>query len=60
MNEALIQLKTEGFEIKQEDLARLSPLDFKHVNFLGKYHFDLPDDLKQGKLRPFKTTHSII
>ena len=29
------QLRTEGFPIKAEDVARISPLIFDHINLLG-------------------------
>jgi len=32
---ALQQLRSEGFTVKAEDLARLSPLVFNHINLLG-------------------------
>jgi hypothetical protein len=36
---AVQQLRTEGFPVKAEDLARLSPLVFGHINLLGRYSF---------------------
>lgn len=33
-------LKREGFEVRDEDLARVWPARFAHINFLGKYVFD--------------------
>ncbi len=36
-----------------EDVARLSPLLFEHINVLGRYHFELSPTLAQGALRPF-------
>jgi len=37
-----------------EDVARLSPLATKHINFLGHYAFNLPEYLKQGQMRPLR------
>ncbi len=54
MNEALKKIAEEGFEIRRQDLVRLSPLEFNHINFLGRYHFELPEQLKQGQFRPFR------
>jgi TnpA family transposase len=51
---ALQQLRTEGFSIKPEDLARLSPLVFDHINLLGRYSFSLPDSVQRGQLRPLR------
>lgn len=51
---ALAQLRREGIEVKEEDVARLSPLGHGHVNFLGRYHFALPAALTGGALRPLR------
>ncbi len=53
MNAALDYLRETGFDVCEEDLERLSPLVSHHVNFVGKYHFSLPDEVKRGELRPF-------
>ncbi len=31
------RISTEGFPIEPEDVARLSPLVFDHINLLGRY-----------------------
>ncbi len=36
MDAALDQLRAEGFDVRQEDVARLSPLGFDHINMLGR------------------------
>jgi TnpA family transposase len=51
---AVQQLRTEGFPVKAEDLARLSPLVFDHINLLGRYSFSLPDAVQRGQLRPLR------
>ena len=51
---ALQQLRTEGFPVKAEDLARLSPLVLDHINLLGRYSFSLPDSVQRGQLRPLR------
>lgn len=33
---ALNQLVTEAYDVRPEDVARLSPLGFGHVNMLGR------------------------
>lgn len=53
MDAALNYLKQTGFEVRDEDMERLSPLVSHHINFVGKYHFSLPDEVKRGELRPF-------
>jgi TnpA family transposase len=53
MNAALDYLRESGFDVREEDLERLSPLVSHHINFVGKYHFSLPEEVKRGELRPF-------
>ncbi len=36
---AIDQLTREGWDISETDIARVSPLLFKHINFLGRYGF---------------------
>lgn len=49
---AVAQLRAEGHEISDEDVARLSPLKFKNLNVLGRYSFT-PSTPRQG-LRPLR------
>ncbi len=54
MDAALNQLMSEGYEVRSEDVARLSPLGLKHINMLGRYAFSLPDFVARGELRPLR------
>jgi len=45
---ALRQVRKEGFEVRDEDVARLSPLGHEHINMLGRYAFSLPDKTARG------------
>lgn len=55
MDAALSQLRKEGeLEILEEDVARLFPLGFAHINMLGRYQFEVPEEVRQGKLRPLR------
>lgn len=54
MDAALNQLITAGYDVKPEDVARLSPLGLKHINMLGRYAFTLPDSVARGELRPLR------
>src|SRR5271155_3506890 len=54
MDAALHQLRAEGYEVLADDVARLSPLSFKHINMLGRYAFILPDTVAKGELRPLR------
>jgi hypothetical protein len=51
---ALDQLRAENFDVRDEDVARLSPLGFDHINMLGRYAFILPDQIARGELRPLR------
>jgi hypothetical protein len=54
MDAALQQLRKEGFPVNPEDVARLSPLIYDHINFHGRYAFALPDFVASGQLRPLR------
>ena len=43
MNAALDQLRRQGYPVRGEDMARLSPFVTRHLNVLGHYFFSLPD-----------------
>jgi hypothetical protein len=49
---AVAQLCEEGHEIRDEDIARLSPLKHRNLNVPGRYSFQLPD--LPGGLRPLR------
>ncbi|WP_344458455.1 Tn3 family transposase, partial [Actinomadura kijaniata] len=52
MDAAVTQLRADGFDVRDEDVARLSPFVRHHVNMLGRYSFQLPD--LPGGLRPLR------
>ena len=54
MARALDKLRAQGYEIRDEDVARLSRLIRKHINLLGRYDFDLPEAQQRGELRPLR------
>jgi TnpA family transposase len=54
MDAALDQLRTAGHDVRDEDVARLSPLGFDHINMLGRYAFTLPETVARGELRPLR------
>ena len=51
MDAALSHLRASGVEANPEDVARLSPLGFSHINLLGRYSFHLPESVAKGQLR---------
>ena len=56
MDLALGQLRQAGYPVRDEDVARLSPLGFKHLNFLGRYAFTTPTP---GQLRALRDPSAI-
>jgi hypothetical protein len=54
MDTALANLRRTGYPVREEDVARLSQLGFKHMNFLGRYAFTLrgPDSCDHCALPP--------
>ena len=54
INAAFEQLASQGYAIHTEDIARLSPLVFEHINLLGRYAFSVPDSVVRGQLRSLR------
>lgn len=52
---AVTRLRTDGFPATEQRCARLSPLGFDHINFLGSYTF--PTDPTVEDLRPLRDPH---
>ena len=51
---ALKQLEQIGLAVRPEDVERIWPLGFQHINMLGRYSFDLPEQLTRGELRSLR------
>ena len=51
---ALKQLQQGGLDVASADVARLSPLVHRHINFQGRYSFALAESVAQGALRPLR------
>jgi hypothetical protein len=58
MEAALNQLRADGFQVRDENVARLSPLLHEHINVLGRYSFSVPDAVAKGELRPLRNPTS--
>ena len=54
MDAALAELRAEGFDVRDEDVARLALLSHGHLNVLGRYAFTLPELVARGELRPLR------
>jgi TnpA family transposase len=51
LDAAVKHLREQGFPVTDEMCARLSPIQYDHINFLGRYAFSRAD--VAGGLRPF-------
>jgi len=62
MQAALDHISQLGQKVNVEDIARLSPLQYEHINVLGHYSFTLAEQVKKGQLRPLSqaSTEGII
>ena len=54
MEAAIKQLRSEGYQISDEDIIHLSPTRHKHINPYGKYQFDIETESKRVQLRPLR------
>ena len=60
MNQAVNHLQDQGVDVISEDLARLSPFGYKHINFLGRYTFSLPKPIQEGGFRPLHAVEDTL
>jgi Tn3 transposase DDE domain len=54
LQDALDELQNNGQEARTEDVERIAPLRFQHINVHGTYHFVLPESVSQGHHRPLR------
>ena len=54
LHAAAEQLRSEGVEIKDEDLSHISPAQFAHMNPYGRYYFNIEENLNRKELRPLR------
>ena len=51
-------LQAQGHATDPGDLARISPLVHRHINYLGRYAFTIPEAVAHGELRPLREPDS--
>ena len=56
--EALNQLRADAFEVRDEDVARLSLLLREHIRMLGRYSVSVPDAVAKGEVRLLRNSES--
>ena len=49
---ALFTRVKDGYPVRDEDFARLSPLLYHHIHMLGRYSFAVPEAAIRGARRP--------
>jgi TnpA family transposase len=54
INAALVHLREQGVDVRDDDVERLSPLAYEHINLLGRYHFAMPEAVRRGELRELR------
>ncbi len=62
LDQAVSHLRNAGAEdteVRDEDLARVSPLMHAHIRVLGRYHFRLDESVAEGGLRPLRNPAEI-
>jgi TnpA family transposase len=55
---AINKLRADGQPVEEANIARLSPLAWRHINFLGRYDFSVPEPVARGELRPLRDPNS--
>ena len=58
MQAVVENLQAHGRSVNPAELARVSPLAHRHINFLGRYAFTLPETVARGELRPLRDPSS--
>jgi TnpA family transposase len=54
MHRTLEEMRGRGMKIAPEDVERLSPLGYDHINLLGRYTFSLPEEIRQRAFYPLR------
>jgi TnpA family transposase len=57
---ALETIQKVGCVVQENDKKHLSPLKSDHINIVGYYPFNLPDEVLSGSLRPLKEIDVIL
>jgi TnpA family transposase len=60
MGLALDLIRESGQSVNTADVQRLSPLGYEHINIMGRYSFNLPEDIAQGRLRSLLPLDRIV
>lgn len=58
MQAAIEQLKSEGYELNEDDVKHLSPARSEHINMYGRYYFNIEEGLRRKELRELRKPSS--
>ena len=58
MQAVVENLQAHGRLVNPGELARVSPLGHRHINFLGRYAFTLPETVARRELRSLRDPNS--
>jgi Tn3 transposase DDE domain len=53
-------IEAMGNDVFEEDVVRLSPLKWSHIQLLGRYEFSMSPDVAGGDLRPLRDPNSNV
>ena len=56
LERAVAAIREKGQLVSDEALAHLSPLKWEHINLTGDYHWRKDAGLRNGELRPLKSS----
>ncbi len=54
LDRAVEYQREQGEEVREENLARISPLVREHIHVLGRYQFTLEESIAEGGVRPLR------
>lgn len=60
MEIAIDAINKAGHPAYYDDIQRLSPLTYEHINIMGRYSFNLPEEIEHGGLRTLLSLDKII
>ncbi len=57
---ALEAIRKKGKPIDESDIQRLSALGYEHINIVGRYSFNLPEEVENGALRSLVNIEDVL
>jgi hypothetical protein len=57
MEAVIKQLRSEGMEVREEDIRHLWPTRYRHINMHGKFLFNVDEEINRKGLRELRRTN---